>query len=48
MARGYIEDILKNENNFVNTIVLRTVCWLAIAGMTDQYAMDQFDRLYGT
>jgi dGTPase len=47
MARGYIEDILKNENNFVNTIVLRTVCDF-IAGMTDQYAMDQFDRLYGT
>jgi len=47
MARNYIEDVLKNENSLINTIVLRTVCDF-IAGMTDQYAMDQFDRLYGT
>lgn len=47
MARNYVEDILKVENNSVNTIVLRTVCDF-IAGMTDQFAMDQYDRLYGT
>lgn len=47
MARNYVEEILKEENNSVNAIVLRTVCDF-IAGMTDQFAMDQYDRLYGT
>lgn len=47
MARKHVEDILKEENHFVNIIVLRTVCDF-IAGMTDQFAMDQYDRLYGT
>lgn len=47
MARNYVEEILKEENNSGNAIVLRTVCDF-IAGMTDQFAMEQYDRLYGT
>lgn len=47
IARSIIEDILKKENNRINTLLLRTVCDF-IAGMTDQFALDQYDRLYGT
>lgn len=47
IARNYLEEEIKKEKNDVKHILLRTVCDF-IAGMTDQYAMDQYDKLYGT
>ncbi|WP_313126504.1 dGTP triphosphohydrolase [Proteiniclasticum ruminis] len=46
-ARQRVEKLMVHRNSVIDEIILRTVCDF-IAGMTDQFALDQFDRLYGS
>ena len=46
-ARDKMSIYLTNDNNKIRVILLRTICDY-IAGMTDQFAMQQFNKLYGT
>ncbi len=46
-ARQRLKDLLRKDDPNIKTILLRRICD-HIAGMTDQYAMTSFERLYGS
>ena len=46
-ARDRLKNLLKKDDEKVRIILLRRICDY-IAGMTDRYAMDCFEKLYGT
>lgn len=46
-ARQRLKDLIKKDDPIINNILLRRICD-HIAGMTDQYAMASFERLYGS
>ena len=46
-ARMKLSDYLTDNSDIIRIVLLRTICDY-IAGMTDQYAMQQFNNLYGT
>ena len=45
-ARDRLKSIMNDNDSSIKTLLLRRICDF-IAGMTDQYAMDCFERLYG-
>ena len=46
-ARDKLKDLLKKDDEKIRIILLRRICDY-IAGMTDRYAMDCYEKLYGT
>ncbi|MCR5324849.1 MAG: dNTP triphosphohydrolase [Lachnospiraceae bacterium] len=46
-ARDRLKDLIKDDDYAIGRILLRRICD-HIAGMTDQYAMSCFERLYGS
>ena len=47
MARDRLKELLNKDDPDIRAILLRRICDF-IAGMTDQFAMSCFERLYGT
>ena len=44
-ARDWMKEIMKKDDSDFKTVLLRRICDF-IAGMSDRYAMDCFERLY--